>query len=365
MEVKSLDGLFGNTITIYMIKTLLEKKKYPNFSILSGRMGVGKSTAARLIANELSSSVQSFNAALGLDLKDLEQTVFKLKPTSPKVYIFEEVHALSKQDQTSLLDMLDQQPSTVYILFTTTEIGKMIAAIKSRATVWNFKSLNPVQLSQLLTQYESEVGITLSEDVKSTCIRLARGVPRDLIKIADLMIAGNFSSAQLDESSGIVADNILASLLLAIGTDSVGFYQVLQTIGNETDTLGTQLQDFTVRYLLESKLNSSAASTLSKDLRKQLDERFKTASGQLELQEIVTAISRLNNTNVLIDLCALSLKLERISLQNARGVQVDRARTQQREQAIMNTNTNSKDLADSRPIGKGMFRLKLEKEGDI
>ena len=255
LNLSSLDEVRGNNVTLYAIKTLLERKAFPRLCILSGMMGVGKTSVANIIASSLDASgapSKVYNLGMPTDLKILQEEVFSFTPAKPRAFIFEELQGLSKADQNALLQMFDRQSQNIYIICTTTEIYKIIKTIKSRARVWEFRSLSEKQMAHLLDDYLEDKGVNLTASAKNSLLRASKGVPRDLLKNADMAIDGSFTDSDLDALLGNVADPTMYTLLCALVGETADFVMLSEELfNNDIPTVLSNLRDFWLRYLME------------------------------------------------------------------------------------------------------------------
>ena len=322
LDIKSLDDIRGNNVVIYSIKTLLSKHMFPKFSIFAGHMGVGKSSVAKLVAEELNDGdhpVVTFNFGLKVDMKELEDNVFKMNPSTPRAFVFEELHGLDRSQQTALLTMLDSQPDNVYVICTTTETFKILATVRSRATVWNFRLLGQKQLAQLLDDYLASQNAVLAQRAKTTLLKSCFGVPRDLLKNADLAISGEFNGTQLDELLGRVSEDLIFTLLCSLKSTSVDFVANLSSLLDEAgeDKLA-QVRDFYTRFLLERK--GIEGATISSDKIEMLDTTFSIE----ELEIIGRTLIAAQPGTLALELSLLNMKLTRTSNKALVGQQIDR-----------------------------------------
>ena len=323
LDIRSLDDVRGNNVVIYSIKKLLEKNTYPAFSIMAGHMGVGKSTVARLVAEQVDKTdvpVHVFNFGMKVDMKELEDHVFKMNPAEPKAFLFEELHGLDKGQQTALLTMLDSQPQNVHIICTTTEIYKILVTIRSRATVWNFKLLGQKQLAQLLDDYLDGLEVTsLSRTAKEALLHSARGVPRDLLKNTDLAISGEFTGDQLNALLGRVSEDLMFSLFCALKSQAVGFSATIETLVDQSsDNKLPQLRDFWTRYLLEARGIDNP--TLPRDKIKQLQSLYTPADAMKVGRTLVKATP----DTLILELALLNMELTQTSVGHQVGQQKDK-----------------------------------------
>lgn len=342
LTIERLEDLRGNNVTVYSIRTLIDKHTYPHFSIMAGHMGVGKSSAAKLVAQEIDktgSPVMTFNFGLEVKMIDVEEQVFKLNPNEPKVFIFEEMQGLDKSQQTALLTMLDRQPSNVYIIGTTTESYKLLKTIQSRATIWPFRLLGEKQLAQLLEDYLKEAAYNMSPTAKLALLKAARGVPRDLLKNADLAISGEFTGEQLNELLGQVSDDLMFTMLCSLKVSSVDFATNMSALieGSGKDKL-YQMRDFYTRYLLERK--GIEGATLSKEKLTTLDSLFSDE----ERSKIGRCLIRATGETLALELSILNMELVGTTKAQMVGQQIDRIATQQASAV----STVTKDVTQAR-----------------
>lgn len=322
LELNSLSEVRGNNVIIYSLKTLLEKNKFPKFSIMSGPMGVGKSSVAMLVAKELNESehpVQVYNFGKKVDMQEVEDIVFKMNPVKPHVFIFEELHGLDKGEQTALLTMLDKQPQNVYIICTTTEVYHILRTIRSRAQIFEFKLLGSRQLAQLLDDYLKEQRVSLTPQARQTLLSSCYGVPRDLLKNADLAISGEFSNTQLNELLGQVSEDLIFSLICSLKSTGVDFSSNAQLFMDEENRRKlVQLRDFFTRYLLER--NGLEGATLSKERIKTLDSLFTHE----ECNKVGRTLIRATPETLMLELSLLNMELTSTGNKQMVGQQVDR-----------------------------------------
>lgn len=323
LKIKDLSEVRGNNVIIYSIKTLLEKRSFPHFSILAGHMGVGKSTVAQLVAEQLDetgTTPTTINFGLEVNMREVEENVFKMNPIKPKAFIFEELHGMDRGQQTALLTMLDHCPDNVYVICTTTEIYKILATIRSRATVWNFKLLGTKQLAQLLDDYLESINAAMTERAKGALLRSSFGVPRDLLKNADMALSGDFTPEQLEALVGNVSEDLIFSVLLALKTNSADFSTKISALLEESSKEQlTQFRDFFTRYILERK--GIDGCTISSDKIKALDAAYKEA----DLLKIGQTLVKATKDTFILELELLNMQLTGTGTRDFVGQQVDKS----------------------------------------
>lgn len=304
-SIKSLDDVRGNNVVVYSIKTLLERKSFPKLSIMSGVMGVGKTSVARVVASILDSSgapTKVYNFGMDVDMSKVQEEVFTMNPSAPKVFLFEEIHGLPKADQNALLQMFDSQFPNVYVICTTTEIHKVIRPIRSRAQVWDFKLLSVKQLNALLDDYLKLNGKTLQDESKRALVRAARGVPRDLIKNTDFALEGQFSTEDLNTLLGNISDTSIFTIFCALKSDSSEFVAGIdEMLEDQSYNRLEALRDFWLRYILERKMRTK--ETLGDQMISTLD----TLYTEQDISKVSKVLLRSTPSSMLLELVTLNM----------------------------------------------------------
>lgn len=351
-EIHSIDDIRGNNVAIYSIKALLARKSFPNLSIMSGVMGVGKTSVAKLVAGELDDSgrvTRIYNCGMPVDMAKIQEEVFSLNPIRPKAFIFEEIHGLSKGDQNALLQMFDTQSKNVYIICTTTEIHRLLRTIRSRAQVWEFRLLSEKQCAQLLDDYLEMQGYTLSQQSKLSLLRASHGVPRDLIKNADFAIKGEFDSEQLDSLLGNVSDTAVYSVFCALKSKTADFVIYIDRLMEEAPASQLPaLHDFWLRYLIER--TKATEKTLTSEMITTLDSLYSPS----EAIKIAKTLLRSRPDTLMLELISLNMSLTNMTNSGVVGQQRDEAVTAER-QALVDQQRGQKTSEESR-VSKATVR---------
>ena len=304
-NIESLDDIRGNTVAIYSIKTLLERKAFPKLSIMSGMLGVGKTSVAKSVASILDSSgapSKIYNFGMEADMTKVQEEVFSMNPASAKVFLFEELHGLPKSDQNALLQMFDSQSPNVYIICTTTEIHKVIRPIRSRAQVWDFKLLSNKQLRALLDDYLRMNDKSLSEASKTALIKAARGVPRDLIKNTDFALEGQFSVEDLNQLLGNISDTSVFTIFCTLKSSSSEFVSSLDDMLDDPSYARLEaMRDFWLRFILERNMRSK--ETLSSEMISYLNNLYSDD----DIKKISKTLLRSTPSSLLLELVTLNM----------------------------------------------------------
>ena len=211
---KTFSDLIGQDIMAETIINSIKMDKVPNAYLFSGIRGVGKTTAARIVAkalncdngvenlcqnemcehcNAISNSnhldVLEIDAASKTGIDDVRDLIefSKYGPSTAKfkIFIIDEVHMLSKQAFNGLLKTLEEPPSYLKFIFATTEMRKIPITVVSRCQRFDLTRIK----SDLLLDFLKKVSLLekgkISENALKFFVHLSEGSVRDGLSLLD------------------------------------------------------------------------------------------------------------------------------------------------------------------------------------
>lgn len=198
LRPKNLDEYIGQQHLVgegAILRKMIESGNISSF-ILWGPPGVGKTTLAKIIANQQNRPFFSLSA-VNSGVKDVREVIESAKKqrffntVSPILFI-DEIHRFSKSQQDSLLGAVEQGIVTLIGATTENPSFEVISPLLSRSQVYVLKSLDKADLEKLLNR-AIETDIELKErkfDVIETeaLFRFSGGDARKLLNILELII---------------------------------------------------------------------------------------------------------------------------------------------------------------------------------
>ena len=143
MRPTKLNEVIGQTHLIgeNKILTNLVKKKKLFSMILYGNPGIGKTSIALALTNELGFKYRMFNAVVN-NKKDFDIIVEEAKLYNGLILIMDEIHRLNKDKQDLLLPLLESGLITLIGMTTSNPYHSINPAIRSRCQIFKLVDLN-------------------------------------------------------------------------------------------------------------------------------------------------------------------------------------------------------------------------------
>ena len=185
---QDLDEVVGQDMVVKSLKKLF-KAGLPHAFLFTGGSGTGKTTLARIIANELNCSeggLIEVDAATHTGIDAWRKIAEGLKygnfgKDTTKFVIVDECHQLSKSAWNSLLKIIEEPSSHLFFALCTTEAGKVPKTIKTRCHKYDLKDVRPSDLTELLEYVAEEEEIELPKGSLQLIAKEAGGSPREAL----------------------------------------------------------------------------------------------------------------------------------------------------------------------------------------
>jgi len=251
-------------------------KLYPTL-IFSGMKGVGKTSAARILAKTLNCEkgpdIEPCNECpvcieitedkspdyIEIDgasnngveeVRNLKEKV-KYKPFKNKfrIVVIDEVHMLSNSAWNALLKTIEEPPEYTYFIMATTDFHKIPATIVSRCQHFEFKRIPYEVITKVLREICVKEKIKISDYSLYLISRSSEGSLRDAKKILDQAIAissGDVNEKDVVDILGVIEEDLFITLTQHIFNQNRK--EIIEQI-NELSERGMDLRFFYSEYL--------------------------------------------------------------------------------------------------------------------
>lgn len=186
---KSLDDVVGQEHILSEgkpLRQIIESGKIPNM-IFYGPSGVGKTTVARIIAENCDMTLHKLNGtnASISDIKDVVAEIGSFGTENGILLYLDEIQYLNKKQQQSLLEYIENGDITLIASTTENPYFSVYNAVISRSTVFEFKPVSAEQLIPAIQRgfrlISEEKGIEIIADPE-VCRLIAFGCGGDVRK---------------------------------------------------------------------------------------------------------------------------------------------------------------------------------------
>ena len=217
-----------------VLRKSIDSGRIPSM-ILWGPPGVGKTTLALLISQQLKQPFYTLSA-VSSGVKDVRDVIERAKHSFNSILFIDEIHRFNKSQQDSLLSAVEKGIVTLIGATTENPSFEVISPLLSRCQVYILKNLNEEELRQLLDSavlhYKTvdKKNIVLSEI--EALMRVSGGDARKMLNALEIVVASSTGSetsataTSADTSTGSVsaAIEITNDLVLEVIQQNLALY---------------------------------------------------------------------------------------------------------------------------------------------
>jgi DNA polymerase III subunit gamma/tau len=243
--------LVGQSHVTSTLANAIKNNRVAHAYIFSGARGVGKTTAARILAKALNcakgptaepcgecDSCKEIAAGTSLDVIEIDaasnrgidqirelREMVRYAPAASrsKVVLLDEAHMLTSEASNALLKTLEEPPDRVIFVMATTQPEDLADTIRSRSQHFHFRALTFAEITGRLEEIATREGLKIEPGALAVIARMAEGSLRDalsLLEQARAYCGDVISDHEVRELLGVVPEDSLNELVAAIAEGS-------------------------------------------------------------------------------------------------------------------------------------------------
>lgn len=321
------DDIYGQKYISEILRNQIKLRKFTHAYLFSGTRGTGKTSCARIFARAINClnsvdgnpcyncsmcnqdnndflNVFELDAASNNSVDQIKNIIEELRYTNfvgvYKVYILDEVHMLSINAFNVLLKTLEEPPSNVVFILSTTEIRKIPQTVISRCQKFEFRHIEVEDIVNRLNYISQMENIDIDDEALEIISYMGNGSMRDSISILErvLLYTECVRGDGVREILGITSGEIVFKFLNLLFSKDISL--TLRFIAEIFDNKNYDIKNFlnslrnTLRELIFLKIDRVNFDLLVEKNGRDLSF-MDEISKNIEVNDLVFIIEHLNN----------------------------------------------------------------------
>jgi DNA polymerase-3 subunit gamma/tau len=248
---QTFSDLVGQSHVTSTLANAIKNDRVAHAYIFSGARGVGKTTAARILAKAMNcvkgptaepcgecDSCKEIAAGTSLDVIEIDaasnrgidqirelREMVRYAPAASrsKVVLLDEAHMLTTEASNALLKTLEEPPDRVIFVMATTQPEDLEDTIRSRSQHFHFRALTFAEITGRLEEIAAKENLKIEAGALAVIARMAEGSLRDalsLLEQARAYCGDVIPDKEVRELLGVVPEDSLNELVEAIAEGS-------------------------------------------------------------------------------------------------------------------------------------------------
>jgi len=277
---RDFKGILGQDHIVRVLEGAIKSDNISHAYLFCGTRGTGKTSVARIFAKEIGCSttdLYEIDAASNTgvdDVRDLREEIRSFPFEGKyKVYIFDEVHMLSKSAFNALLKTLEEPPAHAIFILATTELHKLPDTVVSRCQLFNFKKPPKEILKNLVLDIVKKENRDMDNASADIIALLGDGSFRDTLVTLQKVLSSSeekkITANETERITGIPKNTMVNDFLSALNEKNIpNAYEVLHRVVSENIDVAVFLK------LVLTKLRTVMLIRLAPNMRTSLSDDF-------------------------------------------------------------------------------------------
>ncbi|WP_022670541.1 DNA polymerase III subunit gamma/tau [Hippea alviniae] len=363
-----LSEVVGQPVAVQILKNAIQTGKVHHAILLSGPMGTGKTSLARIISKSLNCKngptvepcgeceackaisigkdvdVIEIDGASNRKVEDARAIIESVKypPLKRrfKIYIIDEVHMLTQEAFNALLKTIEEPPDYVKFIFATTSIEKVPDTILSRCQILNLKRIPKEEIEKKLKYIAEQEKIDIEDEAVSLIAYASNGSLRVAEGYLDRCLSykpeGKITKEDVSIVLGVSTTNTVEDYLSSIMSEnSKEAIEIIKRLDNESKDLEVFCRQILDTLIEKDDINTEKKTALLNIFYKAMvDIKQKIIE---QLPSMIVATQKAIATNSLEQIDSLIKKLSEGNISQINIPTVKPQTTQPKKEAAENT----------------------------
>lgn len=232
--------LVGQKLNAVVLQQMVDTGSVPSGLLFSGPSGVGKTSAARILASAMGATdtIEVDAASNGgvAEVRKLTEVVRYSTGGSYRVVILDEAHSITRQGFEAFLKTLEEPPAGTVFVLVTTEPHKIPETIQSRLVEFRFRAVSAGEVRDRLVAVAVAEQLPQSPQLLAHLAQQADGNVRSALQALDMAVRAGLKS--VPEYQEMVGEHDPApAMLAALMTGDSG--HIFSLLDEQLSTVGS------------------------------------------------------------------------------------------------------------------------------
>lgn len=215
---RSLKDLVGQSVVIKQIQGILKQKVYPSTVHIHGPSGFGKTSTAKVLAAlyegvespaDLTEDVKELNVGAQSGIENIrklaQESLFKPVKLPFRIFILDEVHALTSSSSNAILKVLEKPCPTTKFFLITNQPQKLLPTIKRRGITLTLQAPENKDLLVLVRKVCKREKVDLDLRICKLIVKESRQSPATCLNILEQVLLCAAGGGTVKEQVSVIS----------------------------------------------------------------------------------------------------------------------------------------------------------------